>query len=164
MTWATWRIDDDCLRGAPRIRIERRGPDPFGFIPKVLDVVQRVLGIKKTDMWESDFRWDIWTAPVRFMVRNYAIKTFDPKTTMQVEITFNGEQPEDPKESHRLLIDIAARLRTRYGLKGVFQQSWFYRLLLRAHHFSTYARERERYLTACTELVERLAAEIRKLI
>lgn len=163
MTWATWRIDDDCLRTGPRIRIERIGPNPFGFVSKVLDLVPAVLGIKKTDMWESDFRWDIFAVPIRFMVRVYAFKVFDSRTSMQVEITFNGEQPEDPRESHKLYIDIAARLRTRYGLKGVFQQSWFYRLLLRAHYL-IYAAERARYLTTCTELIERLAAEIRKLI
>jgi hypothetical protein len=167
MTFSVWRIEDDCLQAAPKIRIDYKGPNPLGLVERILDVTQKVLGIKKTDMWESQFRWDINVGPEeprRFYLRVYAPKTLDKKTSILIELVFNGKQPPNPTQSEILRTEIAARLITNYPLKGDFKQTWFYRTLLKAYHQATYASQRAKYLTTCTELAEKVAAEIRKLV
>jgi hypothetical protein len=167
MAFSVWRIEDDCLQAAQKIRIDYKIPNPLGVVDKILDITSKVLGIKKADIWESQFRWDINVGPQdprRFYLRAYAAKGVDEKTFILIELIFNGKQPPNPTQSEMLRIEIAASLITRYLLKGEFKQTWFYRSLLKAYHQATYARERMKYLTTCTELAERLAAEIRKLI
>ncbi len=164
MAFSVWRIEEDCLPRAPSLRIDYKGPDPFGVVYRVLEVARDVLGVRESDVWEAEFAWDNSAVPYSFTVRAYASKPFDKKTQMVVEFVFNGKQPADPKESGILTIEISSKLVTAYPLKGIFQQSFWYRKALKVYHETFYASERARFLSACTELTKKIVDEVRKLI
>jgi len=161
---AKWTFEDDCLVPQGKIKIQYRGKNPFGIVQKAGGILRRIFEIEAKDFWERDFRWDISGEPKSFFVRNYVNKAIDLRSTILMEITFQGIQPSDPNKEGALIINMGATLTTQFELKGKIQLMPFYRGLLRLYNFAFYNKVRRKYLVMCNDWVERAHIEFKNAL
>jgi hypothetical protein len=114
-------------------------------------------------MWERDFRWDNSGDPRTFYMRMYFNKGIDQHTTMFIEITIQGEQPADEKKNGKFTVLVGGRLRTEYELDTAFKNSPIYKGWRWLYNMYFYGEIRRKYLTLCSELINKIVDEIKEM-
>jgi hypothetical protein len=160
----SWVLEDDCLAPGRYLRIVYNGPNPFSVYQSTLGILRKVMEIDPSDYQERDFRWDISEDPRSFYIRIIVEKKMDSKSVIYLEIIMQGNQPADPSKNGNLTILIGSKLKTEYKLDTPFQQSYFYRALLRIYNFFFYFSVRRGYLKLCNEWLTRLFKEYRSFL
>jgi len=151
-------LEDDCLAPAGYVEVKYTGPNPFKAYLITNDQLKRILGIRKKDIWEREFRWDLSSDPRGFYARIYAKKKFDGKTAAFAEIEFFGHQPTDPRKVGSVTIRIGGRLRTKFGGSTIFThpKNPLYQLWVRFYFSLFYAKVRRNHLTRCKNYLMKL--------
>lgn len=158
-----WKFEDECLAPERRLRIDYTGPNPFKVCTALRGILVDVFQAGATDLWERDFRWDNTADPRRFYMRMYVNKAVDQHTTMFIEITIQGEQPEDEAKTGKATILVGGRLRTEYKLDTAFKNSPVYKAWRWLYNMYFYGDVRRRYLAMCGELINKLVGELKGL-
>lgn len=156
-------LEDDVFVPRGKVEVKYKGPDPFSFYKKLnSSYFQKRLEIGGTDFWERDFRWDITTDPRKFYVRIFLHKGFDKNTEVIYEITFQGEQPTDPKKDGKLTITFSGKLKSSFPMKTSFQQTFFYKAILWLYNRLFYFRVRRKYLELAQRKMYEIINEVRE--
>ncbi len=156
-----WRLEDDCISKSAKLTLNYAGPNPLNVYNKIRTILMRTIGVKREHIWERDFRWDITADPRGFFIRMYVNKKMDARTAILFELIFQGKQPVDPNKNGTLTMGINARIYTDYSLDSTFQQSVFYRSLLRVWYMLFYNEVRRGMLDECGKLIDEVLMKVR---
>jgi len=160
----TWQIEDDCLAPNPQIIINYKGKNPFEVYRRISKIMKNTLQITSSKYFENEFRWDMSSDPRTFFVRVYGKTTFDNRTYGWYEVILQGAQPSDPNKVGWLTIKLSSKLKTKYDLNTAFQQTPFYRALIKIYNRLFYFKIRRRHLELCRRFTNELEKNIRDLL
>jgi hypothetical protein len=161
---AYWTFEDDCFTPEREIKLEYTGPNVFVRFHNVIrPLLERNFEVEAIDLWERDFRYDLSGDPHTFFIRYQIDKGLDANSRILFEVVVQGKQPVDSKKDGRITILISGRLRTGYNLDTAFKKTPLYKGMKWVVHRTLYNEIRRGYFRVCSEFVEKLMVELRKL-
>jgi hypothetical protein len=157
-------FEDDCLTPDRTIRIDFKGPNPFRFYSEIIMILRDILEIRRLDIYEREFRWEIQSDPRPFFYRVWARKPYDAYTDAYVELIFQGKQPTDITKDGEMVIFITAKIRTSMPEDTVWQRSSLYKGLRWLYFRLFYNDARRILLNKCIHHIELIEERLRKVL
>jgi hypothetical protein len=156
---AKWVLEDDCLAPTAKMTLNYTGPNPMRLFKDIRSMLMRIFDVGSKDVWERDYRWDTTEEPRSFYIRICVDKGLDGRSSLFIELVFQGKQPSDPSRNGSMTITLNGRLKTSYDIKMPIYKTfwWFY------NHFF-YWKVRRGYLKLCNDWLERLRGEFRTFL
>jgi len=157
-------FDDDCLTPEKTIRIDFKGPNPFRFYGEIIGIIRDVLEIRRLNIYEREFRWEIGGDPRPFFYRVFARKPYDQFTNAFFEFVFQGKQPLDVTKDGEMVIFMSPKLKTEFPQSTAWQKSSIYKSLRWVYLRVFYNDARRYLLNDCVRYSNIFVSRIQKML
>ncbi len=157
-------FEDDCLTPERTIRIDFKGPNPFRFYSEIIMILRDILEIRRLNIYERDFRWDITSDPRAFFYRVWGRKPYDATTDGFFELVFQGKQPSDITKDGEMVIFITPKLRTSLPEDTIWQRSALYKSIRWLYFRLFYNDMRRALLGKCIHATEQIVERLHKVL
>lgn len=133
-------IIDDLIAPADRLKVNYKGPNPFGIVNLVPDMIKSIMKIPGKDLLETDIRWDVTSEPHGFYGVWMGKRAEDRWSKTFIRVIVQGEH-HTKENNGNFWIEIKGTLETSYEFSNFIQRGfwWFY-------NHSFYYKQRRNYL------------------
>ncbi len=157
-------FEDDCLTPDRTIRIDFKGPNPFRFYSEIIMILRDILEIRRLNIYEREFRWDIAVEPRTFFYRVWARKPYDANTDGFFELVFQGKQPSDMTKDGEMVILVSSKIRTSMPEDTIWQRSSLYKGLRWLYFRIFYSDARRILLNKCINETNKIIERVRHVL
>jgi len=161
VVWARTKmvIFDDIWEDITDMFIKYSGPSPERYYKKLLESMETVFSIPKSDIQEIDYTWEKTNGELRFAVWWRLIKAMDIYSYIRVDVKLDGQSREG---SGYASITIKPALITEYPQDTLIQQSIFYEMARLFWHQVFYHKKRMEFMKLGRELVDNFNKELKR--
>lgn len=167
MVWARTKlvIWEDVYEDVTDIIVRYSGPHPERFYKKVLELMEKIFALRRSDIQEIDYTWEKTETSAKFKVWWRLIKSMDVYSYLRWDLKLEGSSAH---EKGYAMVKLTPILVTEYPQDTLIQQSIFYEMLRRFWHQVFYHKKRMQYMVSARDLstdfelaVKKFAEELR---
>jgi hypothetical protein len=157
-------LEERCLTYRPRIEFSYSGPNPDKAYPKLIDILNKNLGVPRENIQEKDFKWDRTKPEEKFSASFEIVKDYDKFSYMYLEVSMSGSlrPSKDFGKEGNIRFVIEGMIRTEYPQDTLWERSFVYEMFRTFYHRMFYDEQRQRWIQECRDSILQIQTELKE--